>query len=171
MSDFGSRKPLHMQNADIAKAAKNASPSWESFRPNIIHPTGAYRDEGMNDQRATVAPEYRIRRYPNGQLDVMWTANQIIDAIHKAEYNGTTGDPNYGSASLLPLEAALLTVVFPEKYRKMEPMQAEILTQLSDSEKDMVRAIVAKQLADESNWNAGQGGSSTPGSRPRNVGG
>jgi hypothetical protein len=125
----------------------------------------------MQEQRATIAPEFRIRRYPNGQLDAKWVANQIIDAIHAMEFNGTTGDPNLGSASLLPLQAAMLTVVFPAKYRKMEPMQAEIMTQMSDSEKEMVAALVEKQVADEQAWNAGQGGGSVPGSRTRNVGG
>lgn len=168
MSNYGPRMPLHMQNTEIAKAAENKS--YESFRPNVVHEP-RYANKDMQEQRATVAPEFRMRRYPNGQLDVMWAANQIIDAIHAVEFNGTTGDPNYGSASLIPLQAALLTVVFPAKYRKMEPMQAEILTQLSDTEKDMLSAIVDKQLADEQAWNAGQGGGSVPGSRTRNVGG
>lgn len=170
MSNFGSRMPLHMQNPNIAKAAKDASPSYETFRPNVVHPT-RYANEGMQEQRATIAPEFRMRRYPNGQLDAKWVANQIIDAIHAMEFNGSTGDPNFGSASLIPLQAAMLTVVFPAKYRKMEPMQAEIMTQMSDSEKEMVAALVEKQIADEQAWNAGLGGSTVPGSRVRNVGG
>lgn len=163
------RMPLHLQNAEIAKAAKD-NPSYESFRPNIINPTGNYRAD-FPDVRATIHDQCRVRRYPNSQLDVMWTANQIIDAIHKVEFNGTTGDPNYGSASLLPIECALLTVVFPAKYRKMEPAQAEILTQLTPSEKDQLRLVVLKQIQDEDNWNAGFGGGSDPMARPRNVGG
>jgi hypothetical protein len=170
MKNFGSRMPLHMQNPDIAKAAVQENSSYESFRPNVVHPSGAYRDMEPGD-RANIPEQYRIRRYPSGQLDAMWVANQVIDAIHKVEFNGTTGDPNLGSASLLPIECALLTVVFPAKYRKMEPQQAEIMTQLSATEKELVSAIVGKQMADEAGWNAGQGGGSVPGSRARNVGG
>lgn len=165
--DFGSRKPLHMQSPEIAKAAVQSNHSYESFRPNIVHPTGAYNDMEPG-ARANIPEQYRVRRYPSGELDYKWMANQIIDAIHKVEFNGKTGDPNYGSAALLPLECALLTVVFPGKYRKMEPMQAEILTQLSNSEKEVLSAMVGKQMVDEGDWNAGFGGIGT---RPRNVGG
>lgn len=167
--NYGARIPLHKQSAEIAKAARE-NPSFESFRPNVVHPTGAYREMEPGD-RANIPEQYRVRRYPNGVLDFVWVANQIIDAIHKTEFNGTTGDPNLGSASLLPLEAALLTVVFPAKYRKMEPQQAEIMTQLSDSEKQKIAMIVLKQIEDENNWNAGFGGGSNPLARPRNVGG
>jgi hypothetical protein len=170
MSNYGPRIPLHMQNADVKKAA-DANPSWESFRPNVVHPTGKYADKDMQEERATLSQNFRVRRYPSGQLDEMWTANQIIDAIHATEFNGTTGDPNLGSASLTPLQVALLTVVFPAKYRKMEPMQAEILTQLSDTEKQKLQMIVAQQFANEQGWNAGLGGGTVPGSRVRNVGG
>lgn len=167
--NYGPRKPLHVQNPALAKAIKE-NDSYESFRPNVVHPTGAYNDMTPTD-RPNIPEQFRVRRYPSGQLDIMWTANQIIDAIHKLEFNGTTGDPNYGSASLLPIEAALLTVVFPAKYRKMEPQQAEILTQLSNSEKEQIAMICAQQLENEGNWNAGFGGGSNPGSRPRNTGG
>lgn len=165
-----SRMPLHVQNADIAKAAKD-NPSYESFRPNIMHPTGMYGGKFDDDRPSSMNDQSRIRRYPSGVLDMMWTANQIIDAIHKTEFNGKTGDPNYGSASLLPIEAALLTVVFPATYRKMEPQQATILTQLSSSEKEQLSIIVMKQLQDEDGYNAGFGGGSNMLSRPRNVGG
>lgn len=167
--DFGSKKPLHLQSEEMAKAFRK-NPSYESFRPNI-HLQGGYNEMKPGD-RADIPEQFRIRRYPNGMLDFMWTANQIIDAIHKLEYNGTTGDPNRGSASLLPIECALLTVVFPgTKYEQIDPMQATTLAQLSESEKDKLRMIIEKQLADEDNWNAGFGGGSDPGSRPRNVGG
>lgn len=165
-NNFGSRMPLNMQFPDVAKAIQE-NDSFESFRPNVVHPTGGYRDMEPGD-RANIPEQYRIRRYPNGQLDLMYVANQVIDAIHKMEFNGKTGDPNYGSASLIPLEEALLTVVFPGKYRKMEPMQAEIMTQMSATEKEQIAAICMKQMMDEGSWNAGFGGI---GVRPRNVGG
>lgn len=171
MSNYGPRFPLHLQSPDIAKAAKNeASPSYESFRPNITHPSGQYGKD-MTENRATVQDQYRIRRYPNGQLAYDWVAQQIVDAIRALGFNGTTGDPNHGSAALTPIQCALLTVVFPMKYRKTEPMQAEILTQLSDSEKEAVALLVEQQLASQENWNAGFGGGSNPGTKQRDVGG
>lgn len=172
MSNYGPRLPLHLQNPDVAKAAKNeASPSYESFRPNIDpNRQGQYRAD-MQQHQATVQDQYRIRRYPNGQLAYDWVAQQVVDAIRALGFNGTTGDPNHGSASLTPIQCALLTVVFPAKYRETEPMQAEILTQLSDSEKDAVALLVAQQLESEGNWNAGFGGGSNPGTKQRDVGG
>lgn len=148
MSDFGSRKPIHMQNPEIAKAVRS-NPSYESFRPNVIH--GADYKE-MTD-RPGVSAMSRIRRYPDGRLDYDWVVNQVIDAIHSLEAH----------ENILPIDAALLTVVFPLKFRKMEPRQADILTQLSNSEKAAVAALVESHLAEELNWNAGQGGGSVPG--------
>jgi hypothetical protein len=157
--------PLHFQNPDVKKAAKQ-NPSYESFRPNIIHPSGQYRE--MED-RAGIVPNYRIRRYPNGLLDYRYVVNQILECIRRLEVGADSGDHNIGSGALLPIEAALLTVILPEKYRKTEPMQAEILTQLSDTEKEKIRAIVVHELMDIANWNAGRGGG-VPGTMPNNTG-
>lgn len=154
--NYGPRVPLNVQNPELAKSL-HENASYESFRPNIVHPV-QYKE--MED-RATVAPEFRVRRYPNADLDVEWTANQIIDAMHDVEYNNV----------ILPIQAALLTVVFPGKYRQMEPQQAEILTQLSASEKDAVKEFVEAQMKAELNWNAGVGGGSVPGRSKTNVGG
>lgn len=171
MSNYGPRFPLHLQSKEFSKAAKNeASPSYETFKPNITHPSGQYGSH-MQENRATVQDQYRMRRYPNGQLAYDWAAQQIVDAIRAIGFNGTTGDPNTGSASLTPIQVALLTVVFPAKYRETEPMQAEILTQLSDSEKEALAMLVAQQLESEGNWNAGFGGGSNPGTKQRDVGG
>ena len=57
------------------------------------------------------------------------------------------------------------------KFRKMEPQQAEVLTQLSDTEKRVIAAFVEQQIANENNYNGGAGGGAVPGSRPKNVGG
>jgi hypothetical protein len=151
-----SRVPLHMQFPEMAKAAK-ANPSYESFRPNRIHEV-QYRE--MEDRRGMA--ENRIRRYPNGQLDARYVVDQVIDAMRKLRYN-----PD----DLLPVEAALLTVVLPTKIRRMEPQQAEILTQLSASEKSMIRAAISAHEAELDNWNAGQGGGSTSGRSRTDVGG
>jgi hypothetical protein len=152
-----SRIPLHLQNPDIAKAARDKNPSFETFRPNEIHPV-SYKE--MED-RPGLGQAYRVRRHPDGTLDYKWLANQIIDAMRQAEYNGV----------ILPVQAALLTVVFPLKYRKMEPQQAEILTKLTPSEKELVRHIVEAHEREVLNYNAGQGGSAIPGMHKPDAGG
>lgn len=157
MSNYGSRMPLHWQSLDIAKAAKDASPSYETFRPNETF-TPQYKE--MED-RSSLGQNYRIRRYPNGELDFKWVLNQIIDALRGATYNQT----------ILPIQAALLTVVLPLKHRKMEPQQAEILTKLSDSEKDILKLMLESHEREVDNYNAGNGGGSVPGRHRTDVGG
>lgn len=152
-----SRIPLHLQNPDIAKAAKNASPSYETFRPNEVHPVQYHEME----DRSSLGQNNRIRRYPNGELDFKWVMNQLVDALRDASYNHI----------LLPIQAALLTVVLPLKHRKMEPQQAEILTKLSDSEKNVIRIMLEAHEREVDNWNAGQGGGSVPGRHKTDVGG
>ena len=150
------RIPLHMQNTEIAKAAKQSNPSYESFRPNEIHES-KYQD--MGDRPSTHAMA-RMRRGPDGVLDLQWATNVILDAIHKAEYNGY----------LTPLEESLLTVVFPVKFRMTEPQMAEIRTQLSRTEKAKLKQLVSAHISEEANYNAGRGGGSTPG-RTRTLNG
>lgn len=148
MSNYGPRKPLNWQEGGLEKAVPK-NESYESFRQNEIHPVN-YKDmDGSANEDMSAA--YRVRRYPNGDLDMMWMANQIIDAMHRAESHGV----------LTPIEMCLLTVIFPMKYRLTEPQQAEIRTQLSKTEKDMLRALIEKQLNDEAGWNAGFGGGGT----------
>lgn len=154
MSNYGPRKPLHWQEGGMEKAIPK-NESYESFRPNMIHPPNyEMMKDRANDGMSVAA---RIRRYPNGELDFNWTLNHIVQAIHSAESHGF----------LYPLEMAMLTVVFPTKYRFVEPQEAEIRTQLSKTEKDTLRALVAKQLGDEANWSAGIGGGNA---RPRHKG-
>jgi hypothetical protein len=140
MSNYGPRKPLNWQAGGLEKAI----------------PEKNYRemDGQANDGMSTA---YRVRRYPNGELDFEWMANQIIDAIHTSEMNG----------HLTPVEQAVLTIIFPLKFRYMEPQQAEIMTQLSDSEKDMLTLLVEKHMGEEANWAAGFGGGNV---RPNNQG-
>jgi hypothetical protein len=94
-----------------------------------------------------------IRRNPDGTLDFQWAKNVVIDAVHKMHY----------PEALRPIDRALLTVVFPDKYQGMMPQEADLKTQLSASEKSKVRQIVEAQLKEEENWNAGQGGGSIEG--------
>lgn len=160
MSQFGSnvfpRVPLHMQSQDVAKA-RTSNPSWESFRPNQIH-APEYRYQG--DDRPNTHMMSVMRRAPDGQLDLEWAKNMVLEAIHGAE------TPH----GLQPVHAALLTVVFPDASANMEPMQADMMTRLSASEKRAVRALVEAHIAEEMNWNAGRGGGSTSG-RSRSTSG
>lgn len=149
--DYGSKKPLWITNPEIAKAVKEGTenPSFESFRANVIHPV-EYQE--MTD-RAGAGVHSRIRRYPNGELDYRWIVAHILELISELEFNQL----------LVPLDLALLTVVFPTEYRKMEPQQAEIMTRMSASEKARVRDMVEAAVKEQNNWNSGRGGGSVPG--------
>lgn len=150
MSNFGSRKPLHMQSDSVRKAAQS-NPSWESFRAHRTHPEGEYKYQG--DDRPNTHMMSVIRRYPNGELDYSWAVNMVLDAVHNLNYPG----------GLSTVQQALVTVVFPDKLREMEPMQANLMTQFSASEKQRVRKMVEERLKEEENWNAGRGGGSVEG--------
>jgi hypothetical protein len=155
MSKYGlnnlPRVPLNVQNPDITKAGPQKNPSYESFGPHERHQTGKYRYQGQD--RPNTHMMSTIRRNPDGTLDYEWAKNVITEAIHKLSY------PH----ALLPYERALVTVVFPERFREMEPMQADLMTQFSDTEKRKVRELVEQQLLEEENWNAGYGGGSDGG--------
>lgn len=151
----GTRIPLHMQNPDIVKGKKN--PSYESFRPNNIHPVNY---DKIDSGHVSTHAMSHMRRYPDGTLDMMWAMNTILDAIKTAEQ----GYP------LTPLEESFLTVVFPLKFRKVEPQQAEIRTQLSRTEKRALKELVEAQIIEELNYNAGRGGGSAAG-RSRTING
>lgn len=146
-ADFGSRIPLHIQNPALVKATgQQVNPSYESFAPHMRHKVG-YKLEP--DSRPNTHAMSIIRRNPDGTLDYQWAANMVLDALHNMSF----------PENLRPIHQALLTVVFPDKFRTMEPMQSAILTQFSDSEKTKVRQMVEAQVAEEKNWNTGLGGS------------
>lgn len=147
-ADPGSRIPLHIQNPALVKATgAQVNPSFESFAPHSRFKAD-YNQQKWPDRPTTHAMSI-IRRYPDGTLDYSWAKNMVLDALHNLSY----------SDNILPIHQALLTVVMPDKFRTMEPQQAAILTQFSDSEKSAVRALVEAQIAEELNWNTGLGGS------------
>ncbi len=151
MSNNNSRIPLHFQNPEIAKANNNKkNPSWESFRNHEIH-RPEYKYQG--DDRPNTHMMSVIRRYANGKLDVRWAANMIIDAVHALEDVGP----------LTPLQEALVTIVFPDKYQGMMPQEAQLKTQFSASEKAEVRDLVEAHFAEEENYNGGNGGGTVEG--------
>jgi len=148
--DHGSRLPLWIQDPRLIKATgQQVNPSWESAQP---HQRFVPQYKGMDDRPSTHAMA-TIRRNPDGTLDYEWAKNMVIDAVHNSAQ----------PYALLPIHLALLTVMYPQRFRNMEPQQAEILTQFSPSEKDKVRQLVEAQLREEENWNAGLGGSSVEG--------
>lgn len=148
-----SAMPLNFQDHFIEKAVDKTSPS---YRETIHHPVNYKEMEG----RPTTHAMSRIRRFTDGKLDFNWAAQTIIDAIHKAEYNGY----------LTPLEESLIAAVFPLKFKKTEVAQGEIRTQLSRSEKEYLKEYVNSHLKEELNWNAGRGGGSVEG-RKRTING
>lgn len=154
MSYNGPRVPLNFQNGGLEKAVKK-NPSYESARSNQIHES---QYSAIGDDRASVAEQYRVRRYPNGELDFRWVMNTIVDAINKAE----------AGMYLTPVEESLLTVFFPLKFKRVEEAQAEIRTQLSRSEKAYLKEMIDAHLKEELNYNAGRGGGSVPG-RSRTI--
>lgn len=146
-ADFGSRMPLHIQNPALIKATgQQVNPSFESFGPHTRHKVG-YKLEP--ETRPNTHAMSIIRRGPDGKLDFDWAKNMVLDALHNMAF----------PENLRPIHMALLTVVFPDKFQTMEPMQAAILTQFGDTEKTQVRKMVEAAVAEEKNWNAGLGGS------------
>ena len=150
MSNYGPKIPLHIQNPALAKAQGAKPQGNPSYRTNIQHES-KYKTQGAD--RPNTHMMSVIRRNPDGTLDFQWAKNMVLDAVHNMSY------PN----ALLPIHNALITIVFPERFRQMEPMQADLMTQLSNSEKQQVRQLVEDQLLEEENWNAGQGGGSVDG--------
>lgn len=148
MSDFGSRKPIHFQNPDLAKALKSSS--YESFQPHRAHPT-TYKE--MED-RPGVEMGSVVRRYPDGRLDYEWVKQNVLEALHHLQL---------GTVPVNGTQQALLQLVFPTRVRFMDPQQAEIQTQLSESEKNALKMLVDASLKEQENWNAGFGGGSVEG--------
>ncbi len=119
---------------------------------------------------AGVQPSYRtphdrvngnvmFRRYLTGSLDMDYACQQVIDAIHRAKY---------GAAPLYEQEAVALSVLFPLHFSDtVDPLMAAAVAavniKLIPEEQAMIRAKVAARLAEEMNYNAGQGGGSVPG--------
>lgn len=135
--------PLHMQNKSIQKAASN--PSFESFRPNILH-----ESTGMREMDRPGTASFSLMRRLNGELDYDAALAMIGEAASKAQANTV----------LNALEAAILTVIWPGKYSDMTQQQADIYTKLSSSEKSKLRELSNQMEREWLNWNAGYAGGS-----------
>jgi hypothetical protein len=145
MSNYhGPRVPLHVQQPSLQKAASRTSS--ETFRENRVFEPD-YRMQKY-PQRPTTSDISRIRRNPDGSLDYQWARSAVIAAINNLQFEH----------SMTPLEEALVTIMYPEKIRMMEPAIAELRTQLSNTEKTKLRAMIKEDLIEMENWNAGSGG-------------
>lgn len=144
------RVPLNFQNPNISKSGPQKNPSWESARKHEIH-RPEYKYQGQD--RPNTHMMSVIRRNPDGTLDFQWAKNMVLDAVHNLSYPHAMRD----------IHRALLTVVFPDQYEGMMPQEADLKTQLSNTEKQKLRKMVEAQLLEEENWNAGRGGGSVDG--------
>ena len=151
MSYNNSSIPLHLQKGFDKDKHDKGSASFQSFRDNKQHKA----NDGTKEMKGHVGNVdlNRVPRYPNGQIDTVNIVHQLLEATKKMESTGI----------VQPYEAALLTVLFPEKFRIVDPALAKLRTQLSDSEQQQIKGLYAAKLAEIENWNAGYGGSSTPG--------
>jgi len=119
---------------------------------------------------AGIQPSYRtphdrvngnvmFRRYLNGVLDMDYACQQVIDAVHRFKF---------GATPLYEQESVALSVLFPTAFvDAMDPAMAASVAavnlQLLPEEHIAIRIKVAAHLAEEMNWNAGDGGGSVPG--------
>lgn len=102
-----------------------------------------------------------FRRYLNGTLDLGYAKDKAVDAIHKVKRR----------SPLLPEDCHVLVSLFPGVHEIVSvcseygiiPANAFIISKISPMEIDAVRQLVAAHFAEESNWNAGQGGGSVSG--------
>lgn len=131
-------------------------------------------DAGVNETVpvARMEPSYRtapdrisgnemFRRYPNGMLDVDHAKHQVIDALHKVKDKGP----------LNSMEVVALSVLFPDLFADhfgvvdsatIDAVR-RVQLKLHPEETMAIAAAVAGHLAEEENYNAGQGGGSVPG--------
>lgn len=110
-------------------------------------------------------PEGRIngnkmfRRYLNGSLDTEHACHQVIDAIHRAKNK---------IAPLNSQEVVALQVMFPMSFDgDVDPTMVEAVASVNldllPEERQLIRLKVSAHLAEEMNYNAGNGGGSVPG--------
>ncbi len=101
-----------------------------------------------------------FRRYLNGTLDMDNACQKVIDAVNRYKEKDV---PKYTQ------ECIALQVIFPGHFDvgDVDPLMAASVAavnlDLIPEEVALIRMKVATHLAEVMNWNAGQGGGSTPG--------
>jgi len=158
-------------NEDLLKSqvgTASPGPGWAGQREGTD-----YRPEEEQAYKVGggVCPSYRtptdrvsgnqmFRRYANGDLDVGVALHHVVDALHRAKMSA-------GHDQLNSLEKVALSVLFPQSFSYVDAgMAGSVATvqlRLSPLEIVQIREAVARHLAEELNWNAGQGGGSVPG--------
>jgi len=138
---YAGKVPINLRS-DPETVAKSTS-----YRDGITHKTEVRMPK---DRESGCTP---LRRYPNGQLDIKYVAQMIIDMIHKVMDGG----------NLTEFEKAVLTLILPAKFNLMDKRLADTMTKMSDDERALVAIVVQGHLGEELNWNGGRGGGSVTG--------
>jgi hypothetical protein len=149
-------------NQDLLKSM-GADYSEVKGRTDYVQDTGApTHPPGVNNSYRTphdrVSGNKMFRRYLDGSLDLQHACQVVIDSVHRHKQK---------DIPVFPQEAVALQVIFPGHFGDMDPLMASSMAtvnlDLLDEERALIRIKVAQHLAEEMNWNAGQGGGSVPG--------
>ena len=101
-----------------------------------------------------------FRRYLDGRLDIKYAVDKVVDAVHRYKEK---------DIALYTQEAVSLQILFPGAGFDggVDPAMANAVAgvnlKLTPQEIALIRFRVASHLAEEMNYNAGQGGGSVPG--------
>lgn len=172
MSNY-TRMPVRFieANQDLLKSQTGTAspgPGWAGQREGTDWRPG---EESAYQVPPGVQPTYRtppdrvnnnqlFRRYPNGSLDIEYAKHVVIDALHRVKDSG-------GHDQLNTMEKVALSVLFPMSFdyvpTGMAPAVASVQLRLAPAELILIREAVARHLAAEADYNAGQGGGSVPG--------
>lgn len=101
-----------------------------------------------------------FRRYISGVLDLRYAVDKVVDALHRAKDGG-------GVNQLNNEERVALGILFPLQFAAVDGSMASqiaaVQLKISPMEMEAIRQAVAAHIQEELNYNAGRGGSSTPG--------
>lgn len=140
---YAGQVPLNLRKGGNTETVAKST----SYRDGVTHKTEVRMPK---DREEGCTP---LRRYPNGQLDVKYVAQIVVDMIHKVMDGGNLTD----------FEKAILTLILPAKFNLMDKRLADTMTKMSDEERALVAIVVHGHLGEEINWNSGRGGGSVPG--------
>lgn len=163
MSNHYSRIPVRYlpSNQDMIKSmdAGQAEGNTDYVNDTKVGTVAAGVQSSYRTPSDRVNGNVMFRRYLDGSLDMEYACHQVIDAVHRAKY---------GAAPLYTQEQVALEILFPASFSgEIDPLMAASVAAVNLSlipeEQAMIRAKVAAHLAEEMNYNAGNGGGSVPG--------
>lgn len=150
-------------------------PRWMFDRDDLVKATAGqtfsetdYRPEYPVVDSQTINNQYRVpenrwigsvafRRYPDNSLDFEYATQKVVQCINKVKDDGILDN----------LEMTILSVVFPETFKFVDPtiamQMARVNLRLSAQEVQTIAELVAAHLREVLNWSAGYGGGSVPG--------